>query len=166
MRVLFVAAALVVLAGCAGPRSAAVPPGCDALVFDLERGLLNGLAPTATPAEFKAQFPCSTGETEEGGPFNFGGGVFFLDHDFFAYTHRDYIEARTNFAGRVEPAVLNAPVAELEAAFGAPGREEDGARLYRTRYGCLRAETSETSGDTVVELGVHAQACADVIVPR
>ncbi len=74
---LFVLLLVVSVAGCSGPQ--AVPPGCDALVLDLDRGTLNGLAPTASMDEVKGQFPCSTGESEEGAIYNFGGGVFFLE---------------------------------------------------------------------------------------
>ena len=158
-----VLAALAGLVGCSGSRPALAPPGCDALVLDLRAGTLNGLRPTASMDAVKAQFPCSTGETEEGGPFNFGGGVFFLNHDFYAYTHRDFLEVRTNFAGEVRPAVLNASIADFYDAFGTPDREEDGAMLYDMDYGCLRAEGAT---GTIVELGIHAQSCAEMEVPR
>ena len=147
--------------GCSGTRPA---PGCDALVLDLGRGTLNGLAPTASMDEVKAQFPCSTGETEEGSEFNFGGGVYFLDHDFYAYTHRDFFEVRQRFAGRTEPALLGEPLASATAAFGEPARVDGSASLYERPWGCLRVETS--GGEAVTELGVHAGSCASLEVPR
>lgn len=161
MRIALLSLSLIVLAGCAGPPRA---PSCDALVLDLERGALSGVAPTASPAAFQAAFPCATGETEEGGPYNFGGGVFYLNHDFYAYTFRDFIEAREDFAGRTVPdAVLGSSASQADAAFGTPQRVEDGARLYDRRYGCLRIEVV---GGAIREVGVHAQTCAEVEVPR
>ncbi len=153
----------LVLSGCAGSRPA--PPGCDALVLDLREGTLNGLAPTASMDAVKAQFPCFTGESAEGDPvMNFGGGVFFIDHDFFAYTFRDYIEVRPNFAGQTVPTVLGEPLSVAEAAFGSPARVDEGASLFDMPYGCLRAETA--ADGTVQELGIHAQSCATLEIPR
>ncbi|MAQ93830.1 MAG: hypothetical protein CMM84_09945 [Rhodothermaceae bacterium] len=161
MRLALLSLLLIAVAGCAGPPRA---PSCDGLVLDLERGTLSGVAPTASPAAFQAAFPCATGETEEGGLYNFGGGVFYLDHDFYAYTHRDFIEAREDFVGRTVPAaVLGSSAAQADATFGTPERVEDGARLYDRRYGCLRVEVV---GGAVTEVGVHAQTCAEVEVPR
>ena len=163
MRLASVFALALAVSACSGPRPAA--PGCDALVLDLRRGTLNGLAPTASPGAVKAQFPCATGESPEGDPvMNFGGGVFFLDHGFFAYTFRDFIEARVGFAGRTVPAVLGEPADAVEAAFGAPARVDQEARLYATRYGCLRAETA--ADGTVRAVGVHAEPCTTLTVPR
>lgn len=141
------------------------PVGCDALVLDLTSGLLNGVAPTATRAQIGTQFPCATGETADGEVYNFGGGVFFLDHDFYIYTHRDFTEVRTDFAGEVVPAVLGATSQDLDETFGTPVRVEDGARFYERDYGCLRAEFGRDS-ERVDELGVHAKACVNVILPR
>ncbi|MDX1439568.1 MAG: hypothetical protein R3284_06670 [Rubricoccaceae bacterium] len=165
MRFLPFAVFALVFAGCAGSGASLSAPGCNTLVLDLEHGTLNGVAPTATRAQIATQFPCATGDTEDGAEFNFGGGVFFLDHDFYMYTHRDYIEVRADFAGAVVPAVLCVSVHDLADAFGAPVRTEDGAQFYVRDYGCLRAELSPDA-DVVVELGVHAEACDDVILPR
>lgn len=158
MRALPFLLVLAAVAGCSGPGLA--PPGCDALVLDLDRGTLGGLAPTASMDEVKAQFPCATGETAEGEIYNFGGGVFFLDHDFFFYTGRDFIEVRDDFAGQTRPAALGQPL----SALGTPDRMDQGAALFDRRYGCLRAETG---GDGLItELGVHAEACDTLEVPR
>ena len=154
---------LLAVAGCAGPQPARAP-SCDGLVLDLERGSLSGIAPTASPETFKTTFPCATGETEEGSSFNFGGGVFYTSHQFYAYTHRDYIEARAGFAGATVPAgVIGSPSSGADALFGTPQRVEDGARLYDRTYGCLRVEAGPA---TVAEVGVHARPCAAVEVPR
>ena len=134
MRALCLFLVLSTLAGCSGPGLA--PPGCDALVLDLDRGTLNGLAPTASMDEVKAQFPCSTGESAEGELYNFGGGVFFLDHGFFAYTHRDFLEVRSSFAGTTRPDALGQPLSTL----GEPDRTDGDAALFDRSYGCLRAE--------------------------
>ena len=150
------------LSGCSGPGLA--PPGCDALTLDLRRGTLNGLAPTASMDEVKAQFPCFTGESPEGDPvMNYGGGVFFLDHSFFAYTFRDYWEVRTRFAGQTRPALLGQPLSTAEAAFGEPAESDDDTHLYNTRYGCLRVMTA---GDEITKVATHARACTDPSIPR
>ncbi|MEM1056261.1 MAG: hypothetical protein AAGI52_12110 [Bacteroidota bacterium] len=158
MRALSFLLALATFAGCSGPGLA--PPGCEALVLDLELGTLNGLKPTASMDEVKTQFPCSTGETEEGSAFNFGGGVFFLDHGFFAYTHRDFLEVRESFAGTTRPEALGQPLSIL----GEPDRMDEGAALFDRSYGCLRTEAD--SDGTITELGIHAEACETLEVPR
>ncbi len=70
---------------------------CGAIELNLAKGTLNGLSPNDAPEHIKKLLPCFTGETEEGSSYNEGGGVFFRDHDFYFYTHRDYIELRTGF---------------------------------------------------------------------
>ncbi len=83
---------------------------CDQLNLDFETGTLNGMAGTATADEVKKAFPCFTGETEENpDAMNCGGGVFYLDHDFFVYTAKDCITARKNFKGKTTKTVLGQP---------------------------------------------------------
>ncbi|WP_412060240.1 hypothetical protein [Rubrivirga sp. IMCC45206] len=137
-------------------------PGCTALALDLDAGTLNGIAPTADRDALEAQFPCATGETADGGPYNFGGGVFFLDHGFLFYTHRDYIEVRRGFAGTTQPDLLGRRLAA--AGLPPPTRTAQGARLYAKRYGCLRVETD--AAGVIEALGVHASSCGAVIIPR
>lgn len=136
--------------------------GCGALVVDLDRGAMNGIAPTATRDAIKAQFPCATGETPEGGPFNYGGGVYFLRHGFFFYTHRDFLEVRSRFTGTTEPALLGRTLAS--AGLSAPSRIDGNSHLFAKEYGCLRVETD--SEGVITELGVHATQCVALVIPR
>lgn len=165
------ALAPLALAGCGGARPAAVAavaPGCDALRLDLRTGRLNGLTPTASMAEVKRQLPCATGETAEGGPFNYGGGVFFLNHGMFFYTHRDFIEVRAGFRGVVEPALLGQGREAVEAAFGPAVREETNSFgtavhvLHTTPYGCLGVMVAPGTG--VSELEAYATPCDAVVL--
>ncbi len=79
---------------------------CTNLYFDLKKGTLNGLKPDAPMYLVKSKLPCFTGETEEGSDINYGGGVFYLNHDFYFYTHKDYIEVRRNFKGKLSADIL------------------------------------------------------------
>jgi hypothetical protein len=81
------------------------PGNCPALVFDLVRGTVNEVAPTASQPEIIRRLPCATGSTEEGSTANNGGGVFFGKHEVYFYTLRDFIEVRRGFAGRLNPAI-------------------------------------------------------------
>ncbi|HEX6042728.1 hypothetical protein, partial [Longimicrobium sp.] len=148
-------AVLAVFAACTPPSAPPAQPaaaGCARLAFDLRGGTLNGVAPTASMDEVKRRLPCSTGETEEGGPFNFGGGVFFLDHDFYFYTHRDYIEVRSRFPGTVTPDVLGKDVREAARLLGPSVRVLAGRQslLFATAYGCAEARTRD--GETVEQV--------------
>ena len=144
----------------------AFPAGCDKLVFDLESATLNGLPPTATMADVKAQFPCSTGESSERSAFNYGGGVFFLKHGMFFYTGRDFIEVRRPFAGEVVPAVLGEDVATLDAWASAPAQDPGQApvtrggllrKFYDRSPGCLRADLNDEN----VVIGVAVYTTTD-----
>lgn len=140
----------------------AFPPGCDHLVFDFEVGTLNGLSPTATQDEVRAQLPCSTGGSNEGEPWNYGGGVFFLRHDMFAYTGNDFLEVRESFRGEVRPLPLlgrawTEVVERLGPLHAASTNDGPNARLFFERpYGCLRIQVVE---GTIREIGVHATTC-------
>ena len=93
---------------------------CDKLYLDFKKGTLNGVSPTASMDEIKKAFPCFTGQTEEGSKFNCGGGVFFLNHQFFIYTHRDYIDIRKDFKGTLSNNALGLKKEGLIKLFGQP----------------------------------------------
>ena len=93
---------------------------CDQLFLDLEKGTINGMSPAASMDEVKKAFPCFTGETKEGSESNCGGGLFFLKHDFYFYTHNDFIEARKGFAGNVSKQVFGLSREELTSLLGTP----------------------------------------------
>jgi len=143
------------------PRPAP-PAGCDSLQFDIVRGTLNGLKPAASQSEVKAALPCFTGDTEDGSAFNYGGGVFFLNHDFFFYTGRDFIEIRSDFKGSDTPQLLGADHATVRAQLGtAKGHGElPGMAFHATDYGCARLRYR---GGAVVSLAAHAEPCDQVM---
>jgi hypothetical protein len=139
-------------------------PGCDALHLNLEKGTLNGIPATASWEQIKTQFPCSTGETEEGAAFNCGGGVFFLNHDFYFYTHRDYIEVRTDFKGTISPLSMQMTRSEVMSVYGNPEQQPDpDTYYYQKKYGTVRVEFSD---NRVKEIGVHAQPMEAIILCR
>lgn len=144
-----------------GPPPAPETPSCEQLVFDLNAGTLGGLAPTVDQPEAKTRFPCATGATEDGSAFNYGGGVFFLDHDFYMYTGKDFIEARKRFPGKILPNVLEMSPRDIVAEFGQPTQVDDipGAYLYDRPYGCLRIEPGLKRHH---EVAVHYESCESV----
>jgi hypothetical protein len=133
---------------------------CDKLVADLKKGTLNGVKPTVSQDAVKEKFPCFTGDTEDGSDFNCGGGVFFLDHDFFCYTGNDYIEFRKNFKGKLSVPVLGLSQANAvkKLALGKAVRQEkNGDNRYvflKTSYGCLVLTLLE---DKVIKVGMYAK---------
>ncbi len=139
---------------------------CDNIVVNLKKGTINKLKPIATQEEVKAALPCSTGDTEEGGEFNCGGGVFFLDNDFFFYTDTDYVEIRKKFKGKLSIPVLGltkaAATAKLKMGKAiriekqADGREDI---FFKTTYGCLRLELAKGK---VVTVAIHASKAKDI----
>lgn len=143
MRIGLIAVLLVVLTACGGSKEAVktYDPGCTKLFVDVEAGTLNGVSPKASMEEVKVQFPCFTGGSEEGGAMNCGGGVFFLEHDFYFYTGRDYLEVRFKFPGQTSVPLLSQGSHEVEANLGAPDKKEthDDKEywFYKKKYGSL-----------------------------
>ncbi len=133
---------------------ASVQADCNGkeLYLNLKKGRLNKLKPTASMELVKSNLSCFTGETAEGESFNCGGGVFFLNHQMFFYTHHDYIQVRTGFAGQISEDLLGKTVAQIVAQKGQPDRvpEYEGDNdwgipvdivyLYATRYGALELD--------------------------
>ena len=73
---------------------------------------------------------------------NYGGGVFFVNHDLYFYTAQDRIEARARFRGNLEPDILGADTAAVISLFGdpvsrTPAFSGDGVWYYPRSYGCL-----------------------------
>ncbi len=93
---------------------------CDPLLLDLEKGTINDITGFATMDEVKTNFPCFTGETEEGSEFNCGGGVFFLNHDVYYYTWKDYITVRDEFWGECTPPVVGQEASAANEHLGEP----------------------------------------------
>jgi len=140
---------------------------CDNLQVNLKKGTINGIKPTASQATIKKKLPCFTGDSEEGGPFNCGGGVFFLNHDFFCYTGADYIEFRKNFSGTLSVPVLGMDEATAiqQLGMGEPVRRQaNGGSDYvflKTRYGCLVLKFIE---GIVKQVGMYAKPEKDVVL--
>jgi hypothetical protein len=160
---------MVLCAGCT-PKPARVPASapaavaanpCPFLRFNLVRGTLNGVPPTATMDEVKRRLPCATGESEETSEMNFGGGVFFLNHDFFFYTGRNYIEVRSRFRGTVTPDVLGRPIDDAQRMLGPHARtlERRGSMLFRAHFGCVEARLSRDGARTVEQVAAYAMLC-------
>jgi len=149
---------LSVLIGC---KSTQYATDCSVLQLDLKKGTLNNVKPTASPEEVKAAFTCFTGETEEGSGFNCGGGVFFLDHDFYFYTHRNYIEVRSKFNfNDYQTGIMGKNYGEVKARYGKPTlMPEENIYLYEMPYGTLRFEFL---GGEVNKIGIHADKPVDV----
>jgi hypothetical protein len=144
--------------------NAIMAQSCDKLVADLKKGTLNGLKPTATQEQAKEKLPCFTGDSEDGGAFNCGGGVFYLDHDFFFYTGNDYIEFRKNFKGKLSIPLLglSKAAAVKKAAMGKAVRtEKEGNTEYvflKTGYGCLMLQIQNAK---VTKVAMYAKPAKD-----
>jgi len=125
---------------------------CATMIVDLDKGTINGIKATASMPQVKAKFPCFTGDTKEGDVFNCGGGVFYLAHDIFFYTYRDYVEMRSDFKGKFvkdgKPVnILGLTPAEFDELMGHEAdeylEEEDGDNYcgaWNTPYGCITAD--------------------------
>lgn len=142
--------------------------GCDNLYFDIYAGKINGIAATASPAELKRYFPCFTGESPEGPKeVNEGGGVFFINHDFYFYTYRDYIEVRTNFNGNVSHDLMGAATKKVTEVLGKPAYADDEEfppsrkirYFYRTSYGCLAIYATDGEVD---QIRAHYRPCKQI----
>jgi hypothetical protein len=153
-----------------------ISPSCDDLVFDLEQGLLSGIAPTASMPDVKTAFPCFTGDTPEAKPgesttANYGGGVFYNDHGMYFYTRNDFISVRKQtFKGKTDPSVLGVDRTALEKwideaptlSFPPVADVHSGTLLYARPYGCLTADIDLDS--TIKALYAHATDCATAAV--
>lgn len=152
--ILLIALTGLFITNCKTTKTQKFPTDCTTLQLDIKKGVLNGVKPTATQEEVKKAFSCFTGETEEGVDFNCGGGIFFLDHDFYFYTYRDYLEVREQFPPEgMQPGIMGVPEEKVIEIFGEPQLKPDEyTYLYEMPYGTLRIEF--TYG-TVGEIGIH-----------
>lgn len=131
---------------------------CDEIYVDIKKGTINKVKPTATMEKIQATFPCYTGVTKEDEGYNCGGGVFFINHDFYAYTGRDYWEIRGKFKGTWSSKLLGLKPADLEFRYGDPVREDKipgyKVQFFKQKYGCLRVQFSVQTG-RAEEIGIH-----------
>jgi len=138
------------------PDDKAFPPGCDQLLFDTNKGTINGLGPTAEWDEIKARLPCFTGTTEEGLGYNYGGGIFYTNHDFYFYTFRDFIEVRSNFKGTVKPNIFKEDMKDVWLSDELKTKDPN-RRYFRRSWGCLVL----SPGSKTIDL--HAVECANLV---
>jgi hypothetical protein len=110
---------------------------CPELIVDLTKGTLNGLDGKASMVNVKKVLPCFTGETEEGAGYNRGGGVFYLDHDFFMYTGMDCINIRDKFQGKGLEKILGANLKDAIKLLGKLSRSESDMSFVNTKFGCI-----------------------------
>ncbi len=104
---------------------------CSKLFVDIKKGTLNDLKPTASQAEVKQKFPCSTASTEDGATINCGGGVFFADHNFYFYTGNDFINIRRGFKGTFSADLFDKSENDVKTLLGKnAGGLEDGSNRY------------------------------------
>lgn len=138
---------------------------CDRIYVDVKKGTINKLKPNAPMEKIQAAFPCYTGITKEDEGYNCGGGVFFIGHDFYAYTGRDYWEIRGKFDGTWSDKLIGLRPTDLEFRFGDPVREEKipGYKVlfYKQKYGCLRVQYNVQTGRSE-EIGMHYQSADKV----
>ena len=131
---------------------------CDKIHVDVKKGTINKLKPNAPMDKIQAAFPCFTGVTKEDEGYNCGGGVFFINHDFYAYTGRDYWEIRGKFDGTWSDKLLGLRPADMEFRFGDPIREEKipgyKVQFFKAKYGCIRVQFNVQSGRSE-EIGLH-----------
>jgi len=110
---------------------------CQELFLNLERGAINGISAESNQQEIKEVLPCYTGVTENGSVYNEGGGVFYLNHDFYIYTLKHYMEFRKRFDGKMTDEIFGKTRGQIEALYGKPLASVEGSVLYTTGYGCL-----------------------------
>jgi hypothetical protein len=129
-------------------------------VLHLLAGTVNGVGPRAGMDAIKRAFPHYTGSTDD--PVsNYGGGVFFANHQLYFYTARRAIQARAGFDGKVIPGGFELSANELvkRLSVSRPFFRAPGLELYEMKYGCLELELS---GSAISEITMHGQRCASV----
>jgi hypothetical protein len=165
MKIWFLSISMLLVAGSCSvlEKKVSHEPGCDKIYVDLEKGSVNGIKLTASQESVMTMFPCSTGQTEDGSDFNCGGGVFFLDNNFYFYTGKDYFEARHGFTGKSSTPILSRGVDDITSIFGEPTRKQkednDEYYFYPKKYGSL--VIMFRSGKTY-QFAMYKQKVADV----
>jgi|GEM_PF-3599466 len=134
---------------------------CSEIVFDLDTGTINGIKPTVSQEDVKAALPCFTGSSPDGDRlngmlYNYGGGVYFNNHNFYFYTGSDFIEVRSDFTEKVSPSLLGASKERLNGAYGRPTLTSNGSYFYMMSYGCLQFELRNNA---VYQIRSHYQDC-------
>lgn len=149
---------------------------CDGktLFLDLKNGSMSGIKPNASFEEIKSSLTCFTGESEEGVDHNCGGGIYYLNHGFYFYSHRDYVEVRTDYTGGISQDLLEKTKDEILDMFGKPDRipkyqnnpdlswyQPNVHYLYNRQYGALRI-TFEPENMTCTIIAVHSKTPEEI----
>lgn len=136
------ATALTGPAAATPPRKAPARPAppaprlCPHFVLDLETGRMNGVSPAATKAQVHRAFPCATGDTAEAVTANYGGGVFYTQHDFYFYTWRRFLDVRSGFTGTMRPALLGQTKAQITYRYNRLTCDQGTGGQTRPRWAC------------------------------
>lgn len=139
---------------------------CSKLFVDLKKGTINDVKPTASHHEIKMTIPCSDGETEDGTNYYDGGGVWFLNRDFFYYTEQKYIRIGKNFKGLFNIPILGISknIAIEKLGLGKPIKIEGNEDFFyqyiylETKYGCLKLKIENNSGNVIEIRMYHVHA--------
>jgi hypothetical protein len=123
---------------------------CSALAFDLHAGTLNGIAPTAEPAEIAAGMPCPLTPGAD------GALTWRLWFRFLPATDR--IEVTSGYEGPVLPPLLRANRAAAIAALGPPTSDLTERLLYQQAWGCLEL-MFDLEADRAWRISAFAGAC-------
>ncbi|MES2441480.1 MAG: hypothetical protein V4574_01505 [Pseudomonadota bacterium] len=155
--------------------SAPTPPAstaaaeCPPLEVDVREGTVNGIGPATPFDDVSEQLPCFTGQTAEGELFNYGGGVFYGDHNVYFYTYLRFIEIREPFAGTLRPAIFGRSKAALAAEFPFNGRTRrplwgtPADEFVSTSFGCTQFSFT---GDAVTQIRFYTRDCDVLYQPR
>ncbi len=156
---------LVVLFAVVTVQTFAQNGNCGEVIVNVKKGTIAKLKPTATVEKIQAALPCFTGVTKEDEGYNCGGGVFYINNDFYAYTGRDYWEIRANFKGTWDTKLIGCKPADIEFQYGDPVREEriPGYKVmfFKMKYGCIRVQFGMNSGRSE-EVGIHYKPASEV----
>lgn len=119
------------------------PLSPDECRFDAMDGTISGIPPTLSNKEISELLPFYTGITNEGGEYNAGGGVFFLDHNIYFYTGANTIELRYPCKIDVVDDLFHKDLDYFKRRFGEPEFRADPpvgefpAYIFPTKYGTL-----------------------------
>jgi len=135
---------------------------CPKIVFDVDRGTVNGLKATASQKTITTKLPScyATVDPEHGGVANHGGGVFFNVYGVYFYTAEDMIELREKSPATTNPPNLFQKSREdLKAHFGKPQSDYAHIQLFDKPYGCLVFRLKNDKANT---LQVFSERCSSV----
>jgi len=126
---------------------------CKDIKASIIKGDVNGLTTESSMADVKKALPCFTGEGEEGGTANCGGGVFYRENEIYFYTSKDYIEIRSGFLGKLDTPLFGRDIRQANDYFTKPVKTEEKSsgtyHYYKQKYGTLIIRTNDDAIDLV-----------------